>query len=324
MEDTNPQGSVPSIESRIASLLDSHAAPEGSEDRREDSPEPEASPEPEELPEGPESVEGEPEGESEVTEPEPEVQEPSRTWKVGDAEVTEDELVKGYMRQADYTRKTQEAASLRKESEAEKSRVAQERQRYADALQYFESQIPKVEAPSPELLDQDPIEFLRQQNAYQQSLQNRQALAVERQRVEQQANYEREQAAQALIRDEAAKLESRLPEWANPEKRSALIQGVQQEMRERGFSDTEISQLAYAHHFEVVNDARKWRAHEAAMKAKKPLVEKKVRDAPEVVKPGTATNRNSKEEMQAKARARLKKTGRVEDAAAILAMSLQE
>jgi hypothetical protein len=48
--------------------------------------------------------------------------ETGRKYKVplpdGDVEIDESELVKGYMRQADYTRKTQEAARLRAEAEA--------------------------------------------------------------------------------------------------------------------------------------------------------------------------------------------------------------
>jgi len=326
MTDTNPQGSVDgSLEAaadQIASLLDSPpAAPDASEDRREEEAleaEPEAPAEPEELPEGEATDEAEEIEASDDVGQDEEVQEPARTFKVGDAEVTEDELVKGYMRQSDYTRKTQEAAALRKESEAVKDAVAQERQRYAEALQFFESQIPRPEPPAPELLDEDPVEYIRQKDAHDRANAQRQAAAVERQRVEQQTAAEREQAAQALIRQESEKLAERIPEWSDPNQRESLVRDIQQEMRDRGFSDAEIGQLAYAHHFEVVKDAMAYRR----MMAKKPAVEKKVRDAPKVVKPGTATNRNSKEDELAKARQRLRKSGRVEDAAAaILAMS---
>lgn len=328
MTDTNPEGSAESnllsAADRIANLLDSPpAAPEASEDQREDEAQAqsEAQADPEDYPEGEATAEGE---EAEATDPEaPEAedegdQEPPRTWKVGDAEVTEDELVKGYMRHADYTRKTQEAAAIRKETKAAQDAIAHERQRYVEALQFFESQIPKMEAPSPELLDSDPVEYLRQKDAYDRSTLQRQAAAIERQRVEQQTAAEREQAARALVQAESEKLAERIPEWKSTEQRQKLVQDIQQEMRDRGFSDTEIGQLAYAHHFEVVRDAMKWRQ----LQSKKPAVDKKVREAPKVVKPGTATNRNSKEELQAKTRARLKKSGRVEDAAAaILAMS---
>lgn len=325
MTDTNPEGSVDgSLESaadRIVSLLDSPpAAPEASEDRREEEAqaEPETPAEPEELPEGEATDDAEEIEASDDESQDEEIQEPPRTFKVGDAEVTEDELVKGYMRQSDYTRKTQEAAALRKESEAVQQAVAQERQRYAEALQFFESQIPQPAPPAPELLDEDPVEYIRQKDAYDRANAQRQAAAVERQRVEQQTAAEREQAAQALIRQESEKLAERIPEWREPEQRASLVRDIQQEMRDRGFSDAEIGQLAYAHHFEVVRDAMAYRK----MMAKKPAVEKKVRDAPKVVKPGTATNRNSQQEEQAKARQRLRKSGRVEDAAAaILAMS---
>ena len=325
MTDTNPQGSVDgSVEAaadRIVSLLDSPpAAPEASEDRRKDEAqaEPEAPAKPEELTEGEATDDAEEIEASDDEAQDEEVQEPPRTFKVGDTEVTEDELVKGYMRQSDYTRKTQEAAATRKESEAVKNAVAQERQRYAEALQFFESQIPRVEPPHPELLNEDPVEYIRQKDAYDRTNEQRYAAALERQRVEQKTAAEREQAAQALIRQESEKLAERVPEWSNTEQRASLVREIQQEMRDRGFSDAEIGQLAYAHHLEVVRDAMAYRK----MMAKKPAVEKKVRDAPKVVKPGTATNRNSQQEEQAKARQRLRKSGHIDDAAAaILAMS---
>lgn len=325
MEGTNPEGSaeagLAAAADRIANLLDSpQAAPDMSEDRREeDAPTEEA-----EFSEDSEPAQAEAEdAEADEAEAEEygaedeEVQEPRR-WKVGDAEVTEDELVKGYMRQADYTRKTQEAAELRKEADAVKNAVAQERQRYAEALQFFESQIPHPEPPAPDLLDLDPVEYLKQKDAYDRAQAQRQATAIERQRVERQAAVEREQAQQALIDAEHAKLEARIPEWRDPGQRQSLVGEIRTEMLERGFTEAEIGQLTYAHHLEVLRDAMAYRK----MQAKKPAVEKKVRDAPKVVKPGTATNRNSKEDAQARARARLKKSGRIEDAAAaILAMS---
>lgn len=75
-----------------------------------------------------------PEGTSEVVETEeapatsevPPASEATPAWyegkdnelvKIGDQEVPFDELRKGYMRQSDYTRKTQEAAALRKQAE---------------------------------------------------------------------------------------------------------------------------------------------------------------------------------------------------------------
>ena len=57
-----------------------------------------------------------------------------------DAQVTEDELLSGYSRQADYTRKSQVLAEQRKKMEEELSATQQERQRYQSQLEQFKTQ----------------------------------------------------------------------------------------------------------------------------------------------------------------------------------------
>ena len=85
---------------------------------------------------------GEEEGE---VDPDAESEEPEETTpksevhkvKVGDEEleVTTEEALKGYMRQADYTRKTQEIAAVRKElAEKEIPVLREERAQYAQLI----------------------------------------------------------------------------------------------------------------------------------------------------------------------------------------------
>ena len=68
----------------------------------------------------------------------------------GEVEIDESELVKGYMRQADYTRKTQEAARLRAEAEAMR-----------EAMQFYQTEpvyTPPYQAPAGEPEFQTPTE----------------------------------------------------------------------------------------------------------------------------------------------------------------------
>jgi len=66
--------------------------------------------------------------------------EPARKYKVklpdGEAEIDDSELVNGYMRQADYTRKTQELARLRAEAEAMREAMAYYQQPAAQTPAY--------------------------------------------------------------------------------------------------------------------------------------------------------------------------------------------
>src|SRR5689334_21615115 len=59
------------------------------------------------------------------------------TVKIGgkETQVTADELVKGYQRNADYTTKTQQLAAQRREQQAEFEAVRQERAKYGQLLQ---------------------------------------------------------------------------------------------------------------------------------------------------------------------------------------------
>jgi flagellar motor switch/type III secretory pathway protein FliN len=87
------------------------------------------------------------EQEEEVEEPETEEEEPSgeieevpddAKFKVGESEITLGELKKGYLRESDYTRKTQELATQRKNFESasnqELGSLQGERQQLAQAL----------------------------------------------------------------------------------------------------------------------------------------------------------------------------------------------
>jgi hypothetical protein len=63
-----------------------------------------------------------------------------------EVEVTLDELQKGYSRTQDYTRKTQQIAEVRKQTEVELQAVRAEREQYAQLLSALESQVQQVGA----------------------------------------------------------------------------------------------------------------------------------------------------------------------------------
>ena len=53
-------------------------------------------------------------------------------------QVTQEELLAGYSRQADYTRKSQVLSEQRQKADAELAATQQERQRYLSQLEQFE------------------------------------------------------------------------------------------------------------------------------------------------------------------------------------------
>ena len=81
------------------------------------------------------------------------------------------ELLNGYQRQSDYTKKTMEAAEQRKTADAETQKALQERQEYHSKLQRMAVQLEgAIEQQSqidwPALLESDPVEYLKQQHLY--------------------------------------------------------------------------------------------------------------------------------------------------------------
>jgi hypothetical protein len=151
--DTNPNGSAKTV----SQAADAFSGLMGGEEAQ-------AQPEPQEVIE--QAIEQSEEDYSEEYE-EPE-EEPAPTYrvKVGKEEVDVplDELLKGYSRTADYTKKTQELAENRKSVEAERQRIDEAsrlRDQYAERLGVIEqmlSQTDKAEDLSA-LKENDPIGY---------------------------------------------------------------------------------------------------------------------------------------------------------------------
>ena len=154
--------SLLSTASAVDLLLQTEAPEEDTPEVREEPPvveEPEAETDEVEVEAEAEEVEyeevGDDESEYEDVEDEAPVVEQLYRVKAGDdeaMEVTLDELKNSYMRNADYTRKTQQVAEQRKAAEANLEAVLGERQRYADQLTVLEEALSQQE-PNQEYWD---------------------------------------------------------------------------------------------------------------------------------------------------------------------------
>jgi hypothetical protein len=150
-ENTNPQGSVQTVSdaaNAFLSLMDS--AEEKAEQAQSQSVEPETS---EEVEYEASDEDYQDESAEETVDYTEEETQPTRTFrvKVGneEVEVTEDELLSGYSRTADYTKKTQALAETRKAVEAERVAIEeakQLRETYSQRLQAIEQILSKENA----------------------------------------------------------------------------------------------------------------------------------------------------------------------------------
>lgn len=314
-----PEGTETTIEDRITAAMES----DGPQGQPEDTPNEASEAAPEEAQEAePAEEEAEEansedqpeEEESEAEDAEEEAEEESeepQVFKVTidgqEVEIPSDELVKGYQRQSDYTRKTQELAEQRKASEAE---IAQAKQQYAEAIQtvynFLEQNGPQP--PDPSLQETDPITYLTQMEAYRAHRDQLQATQMERQRLQQEQDQQKAQERQKVVQQEHEKLLEALPQWRNPDVAAKEQRELADHLISRGYSPQEVSSASKSRDILLALDAMKWRK----LQAEKPKAVAKAKGKPKVAKPGSSQKTTTD---FANARQRVKKTGSVDDAA---------
>jgi len=160
--------------------------------------------------------------------------------------VSYEELINGYQRQADYSRRMNALAKERKELEAVKEQtkdLPQVQKRYEQGAERFVQNAQLVltaleqrfmpKAPSAELAKTDPGTFLQQKEIYQEALQFRQGIIQELSRVD----AEGKQQQQKLIQEGRQKLFVIQPELKDP----AARQKLRAYAKSHGFSDENIA-----------------------------------------------------------------------------------
>ena len=225
--------------------------------------------------------------------------------------VSADELVKSYQLEQAAQKRMQEAAEVRKVSEAEAQALAQQREQYAQALQSLQAQLDTAGEQPQEYWDnlysEDPMEYMRQREAYRDRKEATEKVKAEQVRLQQEQQQELMQQHQVNLSQQQEKLLEALPEWKDPE----VAQKEKQEIvsyaqRTLGFSEQEVSNIADARGVLAI---RKAYLYDQLM-AQKPAAQKKVKKAPKVTKSGKPTTKaqgNAKRNKQALER--LNKTG---------------
>lgn len=255
--------------------------------------------------------------ESEETEQEQE--QPKYRVKVDgqEYEVTQDELVKGYQREADYTKKTQTLAEQRKAVEAEKAAVEQAKQlrdTYAQRLQIIEQAL-KSQTPSEDLealKEVDPIGYAVKVAEKSEKEKQLYAIRAEQARIAQMQQAEQAEQLQRVVATEAEKLVKFLPEYADPEKGEQVRTSIKRYAESIGFSSDELSKVYDSRAVLTLYKAMQY----DKLMSNKGEVTKKVGQAPKMVKAGVGKPIGSAEAEQTKRmKQQLKQTGKVSDAA---------
>lgn len=239
-------------------------------------------------------------------------------------EVTLDELRNGYQMESDYRRKTSELSEQRKAFESERERIANEvKTRLTEATsmaQLFEQQLmQEYNAVNwTELRQTNPAEYAALQHDYNQryaALTNaKQRIVQEQQRSQYEATQKQVEQFKANLQKEREQLSTLIPEYADKEKGEALKTEMRTFLKSNGFKDEEIMQVYDHRHVLMIRDAMKFRA----LQTKRPEIANKVKEAPKLGKPGAKSSNDPNQGVVKELRARLRKSGNVKDAAALL------
>ncbi len=233
----------------------------------------------------------EPEAEEEAVEA-PESAEALYRVRVGDEEVEVglNELTNSYMRQADYTRKTQKVAEDRKAIEAELASVRGERARYAEQLAAVEQALGQQE-PSQEHWDQlyesDPLEYTRQKDLHRDRKEAADQVRIEQERVNQENFSQLQAEAAGRLEQEREKVTELIPEWIDPKLAETEKTSVITYAQRIGYSPDELAQVSDARAVAVLRKAMMY----DDLMASKPAATKRTAKAPKMAKAGQPTSK---------------------------------
>ena len=264
------------------------------------------------------------EEQSELEEETEEEEQPTEVYTVKvdgkEVEVTLDELQKGYSRTQDYTRKTQQIAETRKAVEAEAGAIRAEREQYAQLLGALKQQLESTEAPvdMDRLYNEDPIEWVRQSEVMRQKQDKLAAIQSEQQRLSQLTAQQRAQEMNAHLATQQEALIQAVPEWKDSKKAQAEKALLVEFGKKIGFSDDELKNV-YDHRAVVA--LRKAALYDQMM-SKRGQIKPVINNGPRPAKP-SAAGRVSTTTESTRAKQRLAKSGRVNDAASAIELLLK-
>ena len=251
-----------------------------------------------------------------------EIEEPNTyTVKIDgkESEVTLDELRAGYSRQADYTRKSQVLAEQRQKADEELAATRQERQRYVSQLEQFstdaDTKIGEFKNVDwTKLKEEDPMEYALKRDQYRELQESKRLIAEEKQKEQYKQQQDDERAWNEELARQQDIIAQRLPDLVHPDKGPKLKQDIKTFAMNKGFSEQEVDSLIDARSVDVLHKAM---LYENLLNSK--ISKKKAKVVPKVTKPGAGVTKGEVNSEKIKQqRARLKRTGKVDDAAKLL------
>lgn len=318
--ETPNSGTLRTAQEKVMGLLDPESEPQ--ETATETSPE-----EPIEEPTADEGLLNTPDTEDDYPDEEPE---PPKTFKLNlngeEVELTEEELLKGYSRQSDYTRKTQDLAEQRKRLDGITQETDAAREKYSQILPKLEANLTEIQKqlnaePDWEKLSKaDPVKALQLQREFDR---RKAENAAELARVQQEQQQLLADQQSRLLQEREDHLQAQgklllenIPEWTDNEVATKQKQEIEQWALNNGFLDAD--QLNAIQDWGYVAMMRKaWLFDQGATAAKKSRAK-----TTKTLSPGSNNRSAPKRSAFRDARAQVKKSGKILDAQKLVEMHL--
>ena len=234
-----------------------------------------------------------------------------------DVEVTIDELQSSYSRQADYTRKTQELAQQRKTVEEQKSEVAKNEAIYKELLPKMEAALSESLGTEPDwenLYSNDPIGYVRERDLWNEKQQKLQAVQAEQTRLQEEEQVKQQEQIQKYMQYGEKQILNHVPEWKDKtiqqEEKLAIRDHA---INDLGFTAEEINQV---YDYRLLLGLRNSWMQNKTQKAVKKKPTQKASARNRVAKPGSVSRKKTSTPLK-KSKARLAKSGKVQDAAKV-------
>jgi len=242
-------------------------------------------------------------------------EEPSYTVKVdgSEMEVTLDELLRGYQREADYTRKTSELSleksrhnDMMQQSQSEiNQKLSKLTELTSAAQQELQTEYSNIDFEK--LYEDDPVEAARLEHKMRKRAENLQ-------RIQEETRNNQMNEFQKYIQEQQAKVATMIPDFADPAKASRIKSEMRTYLTKLGYNNNEIASVYDSRQVMLIKDAMAY----DKLKKSNVKVTKKVAKAPKVVKPGVPKTKAEQASKQRRDKLNhLKKTGSVRSAAKV-------
>ena len=242
-------------------------------------------------------------------------EEPSYTVKVdgSEMEVTLDELLRGYQREADYTRKTSELSlersrhnDMMQQSQSEiNQKLSKLTELTSAAQQELQTEYSNIDFEK--LYEDDPVEAARLEHKMRKRAENLQ-------RIQEETRNNQMNEFQKYLQEQQAKVATMIPEFNDPAKASRIKSEMRTYLTKLGYNNNEIASVYDSRQVMLIKDAMAY----DKLKKSNVKVTKKVAKAPKVVKPGVPKTKAEQASKQRRDKLNhLKKTGSVRSAAKV-------